>query len=52
MLWYVIRRALYAIPILIGVSLLTFVLFYAAASPEQIARNNLSAKHQNSETNP
>ena len=45
MLWYVVRRTLYAIPILIGVSLLTFILFYAAASPQQIARNNLSAKH-------
>jgi peptide/nickel transport system permease protein len=44
MLRYVIRRALYAIPILIGVSFLTFLLFYAAASPEQIAKNNLSTK--------
>jgi len=45
MLRYVIRRVLYAIPILIGVSLLTFVLFYVSASPQQIARNNLSAKN-------
>src|SRR2546425_4722399 len=44
MLRYIIRRLLYAIPILIGVSMLTFILFYAAASPEQIAKNNLSAK--------
>jgi len=40
-----IRRVLYAFPILIGVSLLTFVLFYASASPQQIARNNLSVKN-------
>jgi len=45
MLRYIIRRVLYAIPILIGVSLLTFVLFYASSSPEQIARRNLSAKN-------
>jgi peptide/nickel transport system permease protein len=45
MLRYVIRRVLYAIPILIGVSLLTFVLFHVSASPRQIARNNLSAKN-------
>ena len=45
MLRYVIRRVLYAFPILIGVSLLTFVLFYASASPRQIARNNISAKN-------
>ena len=44
MLRYVIRRVLYAFPILIGVSLLTFFLFYASASPRQIARNNISAK--------
>jgi peptide/nickel transport system permease protein len=45
MLRYIIRRILYAVPILIGVSLLTFILFYASSSPEQIARRNLSAKN-------
>ncbi len=45
MLRYVIRRVLYAVPILIGVSLLTFVLFYASSPPEQLARRNLSAKN-------
>src|SRR5579862_5944364 len=45
MLRYVIRRALYAIPTLFGVALLTFVLFYASATPEMIARRNLSAKN-------
>ena len=44
MLRYMIRRVLYAIPILIGVSLLTFILFYVASTPEQIARRNISAK--------
>jgi len=45
MLRYMIRRVLYSIPILVGVSLLTFILFYASATPEQIARRNLSAKN-------
>ncbi len=45
MLRYITRRILYAIPILVGVSLLTFVLFYMSATPEQMARRNLSAKN-------
>ena len=45
MLRYIIRRLLYAILILISVSLVTFVLFYASSSPQQIARRNLSAKN-------
>lgn len=49
MLNYLIRRLLYAIPILVGVSLVTFVLFYATASPEQMARRNLSAKNPTQE---
>src|SRR5947207_3204608 len=49
MLRYVIRRVLYAVPILFGVSLLTFVLFYMTVSPEQMARRNLSAKNPSSE---
>lgn len=42
---YVLRRILYAIPILIGVSLLTFCLFYLTVTPEQMARRNLAAKN-------
>jgi peptide/nickel transport system permease protein len=45
MLRYVIRRVLYAVPILVGVSLLTFFLFYAVFTPEQMARRNLTAKN-------
>ena len=45
MLRYIVRRVLYAIPILITVSLLTFMLFYGVFSPERIARNNLSARN-------
>ncbi|MHB9035460.1 MAG: ABC transporter permease [Armatimonadota bacterium] len=45
MLRYLVRRLLYAVPILVGVSLITFLLFYATSSPEQMARRNLSAKN-------
>src|ERR1700722_6812821 len=45
MLRYLLRRLLYVIPTLIGVSLLTFVLFFGIFSPEQIARRNLSARN-------
>lgn len=45
MIRYLIRRVLYAIPTLIGVMLLTFVLFYAVSSPETIARQNVTTKN-------
>jgi peptide/nickel transport system permease protein len=45
MIRYIVRRLLYAVPILVGVSLITFLLFYASSSPEQMARRNLSAKN-------
>jgi peptide/nickel transport system permease protein len=38
---YIVRRTLYAIPILLGVNLLTFVLFFMVNSPEDIARSQL-----------
>ena len=44
MLAYVIRRTLYAIPILIGVNLLTFALFFVVNTPEDIARMQLGVK--------
>lgn len=49
MLRYLVRRLLYAIPILVGVSLATFLLFYCVFPPEQIARRNLSAKNPTSQ---
>lgn len=49
MLRYLIRRVLYAIPILIGVSLATFILFNVTATPEQIARKNISQKNPTQE---
>ena len=44
MLAYIIRRILYAVPILIGVNLLTFALFFVVNTPEDIARMQLGVK--------
>jgi peptide/nickel transport system permease protein len=41
---YIVRRAGYAVLILIGVNLLTFTLFFAVNSPDNIARLNIGAK--------
>ena len=38
---YLVRRILYAVPILIGVNLLTFLLFFVVNSPDDIARSQL-----------
>ncbi len=45
MLSYIIRRTLYAIPILIGVNILTFVLFFVINSPDDMARAHLGDKY-------
>ncbi|MCL6271729.1 ABC transporter permease [Sansalvadorimonas sp. 2012CJ34-2] len=45
MLAYIIRRLLYAIPILIGVNLITFILFFVVNSPQDIARAHLGEKY-------
>ena len=44
MITYIIKRFLYAIPILIGVNLLTFTLFFVVNSPEDVARLHLGNK--------
>jgi peptide/nickel transport system permease protein len=49
MLAYIIRRILYAIPILIGVNLITFMLFFMVNSPDDMARAQLGAKQVTSE---
>ncbi|MFZ1574175.1 MAG: ABC transporter permease [Chromatiaceae bacterium] len=41
---YILRRLLYALPILIGVNLITFVLFFVVNSPDDMARMQLGAK--------
>ena len=45
MLNYILRRVLYAIPILLGVNLLTFALFFMVNTPDDMARIHLGAKH-------
>jgi peptide/nickel transport system permease protein len=42
---YLVRRVFYAVPVLLGVCLATFILFYGVFPPEQMARRNLSAKN-------
>lgn len=44
MLAYVIRRLLFAVPILIGVNLITFALFFMVNTPDDMARAQLGAK--------
>ena len=45
MLAYITRRLLYAIPILIGVNLITFALFFVVNTPDNIARLQLGVKN-------
>jgi peptide/nickel transport system permease protein len=44
MISYIIRRLLYAIPILIGVNIITFTLFFVVNSPDDMARVHLGIK--------
>lgn len=44
MIAYIIRRILYALPILIGVNLLTFTLFFVVNTPDDMARMQLGVK--------
>ena len=45
MLAYIVRRLLYVLPILIGVNILIFVLFFAVNTPDDMARLHLGVKH-------
>ncbi len=45
MLAYIVRRLLYAVPILIGINLITFVLFFVVNTPDDMARMHLGMKH-------
>ena len=44
MIFYIIRRLLYAIPILVGVNDITFALFFVVNSPDDMARMHLGVK--------
>jgi peptide/nickel transport system permease protein len=45
MLNYILRRLLYAFPILVGVNLITFFLFFVVNTPDDMARMQLGMKH-------
>ena len=45
MISYFLRRIFYALPILIGINLLTFALFFMVNSPNDMARMHLGQKH-------
>lgn len=45
MISYLIRRIIYMVPILIGVNILTFALFFLINSPDDMARMHLGEKH-------
>jgi len=42
---YILRRLLYAFPLLFGVNVLTFTLFFVVNSPNDMARMHLGQKH-------
>ena len=44
MIAYILRRVLYAIPILVGVNLFTFLLFFMVNTPDDMARMQLGQK--------
>lgn len=50
MIAYIIRRILYAIPVLLGVNLITFLLFFVVNSPDDVARMHLGAKRVTAES--
>ena len=41
---YIVRRILYSIPLLVGVNLITFALFFVVNTPDDMARMQLGAK--------
>ncbi|WP_462319845.1 ABC transporter permease [Halochromatium sp.] len=46
---YILRRLLYALPILVGVNLITFLLFFIVNSPDDMARMQLGDKRVSEE---
>ena len=46
MIAYIIRRALYALPILVGVNFIVFGLFFIVNTPDDVARMQLGAKYE------
>ena len=50
MIEYLVRRILYALPILVGVNLLTFALFFVVNTPDDMARMQLGIKRVSQES--
>lgn len=50
MINYILLRILYSIPILIGVNLITFLLFFVINTPDNMARMHLGNKHLTQES--
>ena len=46
---YIVRRLLYSLPLLMGVNILTFILFFVVNSPDDMARMQLGQKHVTTE---
>lgn len=46
---YLLRRVLYALPMLMAINILTFVLFFVVNSPDDMARMQLGQKHVNAQ---
>jgi len=42
---YLVRRLLYALPILVGVNIITFLLFFVVNTPDDMARMQLGERH-------
>ena len=49
MIAYIIRRVAYAVPILVGVNLLTFLLFFVVNTPDDMARMQLGVRRVTAE---
>jgi peptide/nickel transport system permease protein len=49
MIDYIIRRLLYAVPLLIGINILTFLLFFVVNTPDDMARMHLGQKRVTAE---
>lgn len=45
MIYYFMRRLIYSLPILFGINLLTFILFFMVNSPDDMARMQLGQQH-------
>lgn len=45
MIHYILRRVLYAFPLLLGINILTFVLFFVVNTPDDMARMHLGQKY-------